>query len=89
MTTKATVKGLVLIPAPLRRRFGIQAGTSFDIREEKGRIVLQPITREFVRQVRGMLKGSGSFSHYLREKKRDLEREEKGIEHWNRRARSR
>ena len=89
MMTKATVKGQVLIPAALRRKLGIRAGTRFDVQEDNGRIVLQPITREFIRSLRGMLKGSRALEVLMEERKRDREREERDIEHWSRRTRSR
>lgn len=87
--TTATVKGQVVIPAPLRRKYGITAGTRVHVYEENGRIVLQPVTREFIRQVRGMLKGSGALQELMRERKREREKEERELEQRTRRARSR
>jgi AbrB family looped-hinge helix DNA binding protein len=67
-----TVKGQVVIPAPLRRRFGIKKGTLVSFVEEKGRIVIQPLTREFIRGLRGSLKGGPSvLDHLIQERKRD------------------
>lgn len=39
-----TVKGQVVIPAPLRRRLGIKRGTLVSFLEEDGHIVVQPVT---------------------------------------------
>jgi AbrB family looped-hinge helix DNA binding protein len=75
METHATVKGQVLIPVALRRKYGIKAGTRIHVYEENGRIILQPITREHIRRVRGMLKGSGALKALLAERKRDREME--------------
>ncbi|MDE3089537.1 MAG: AbrB/MazE/SpoVT family DNA-binding domain-containing protein [Chloroflexota bacterium] len=75
METHATVKGLVLIPAALRRRLGIKPGTRIHISEENGRLVLQPITRDHIHRVRGMFKGSGALKALMAERKRDRERE--------------
>jgi len=45
-----------VIPAELRRKHKIKAGTKVKIIEDQlGRIVLQPITDEFVDRVMGML----------------------------------
>ena len=55
--THATIKGQVVIPVTLRRKFGITAGTRIYIYEENGRIVLKPITRDSIRKLRGSLKG--------------------------------
>lgn len=73
MTTTATVKGQVLIPAALRRKYGIKAGTKLHVYEEGGRIVVQPVTREYIRQVRGMLKGSKALELLMEERRRETE----------------
>ena len=44
-----------MIPAELRRKHKIEAGTKVKILEDQfGRIVLQPITEEYIDRVRGM-----------------------------------
>jgi AbrB family looped-hinge helix DNA binding protein len=51
-----TSKGQLVIPAELRRKHGIQAGTKVKFLEDQfGRIVLQPITDEYIDRVRGFL----------------------------------
>jgi len=51
-----TSKGQLVIPAALRRKHGIQAGTKVKFLEDQfGRIVLQPITDEYIGRVRGLL----------------------------------
>jgi AbrB family looped-hinge helix DNA binding protein len=42
MQTKVSTKGQVVLPGPLRRRLGIQAGDPLDVNVESGRIVLTP-----------------------------------------------
>jgi AbrB family looped-hinge helix DNA binding protein len=42
MQTKVSTKGQVVLPGPLRRKLGIQAGDPLDINIEEGRIVLTP-----------------------------------------------
>jgi AbrB family looped-hinge helix DNA binding protein len=49
-------RGRVVIPAELRRKYGIEKGTRVHFREEEGRIILQPVTREYIRSFRGMFK---------------------------------
>jgi len=50
-----TSKGQLVIPAELRRKHKIEAGTKVKILEDQfGRIVLQPITEEYIDRVRGM-----------------------------------
>jgi len=65
-----TVKGQVVIPAALRRRLGIKRGTRVSFLEENGHIVIQPVTREFIRRLRGSLKGGPSPLERLIEERR-------------------
>ena len=51
-----TSKGQLVIPAELRRKHGIQAGTKVEFLEDRfGRIVLQPTTEEYVDRIMGCL----------------------------------
>ena len=59
-TSVVTTKGQLVIPARLRRRFGIKKGTRVTFVEDAGRIIVQPVTREFIRGLRGSLKGEPS-----------------------------
>ena len=71
-TGTVSVKGQVVIPAPLRRRLGIKRGTVVSFLEENGHIVVQPVTREFIRRLRGSLKGGPSpLEHLIEERRRD------------------
>jgi AbrB family looped-hinge helix DNA binding protein len=60
-----TSKGLVTIPSTLRQKFGIRKGTRVSMIEEGTRIVLQPLTREYIRGLRGSVKGEPSALKYL------------------------
>ena len=69
-----TTKGQLVIPSKLRRKYGIRKGTMVAIVEERGRIVLQPLTPEFIRGLRGSLKGEPSaFKALMDERKRERE----------------
>ncbi|HLI35057.1 MAG TPA: AbrB/MazE/SpoVT family DNA-binding domain-containing protein [Terriglobia bacterium] len=71
-TSIVTTKGQLVIPAGLRRRFGIKRGTRVTLMEDEGRIIIQPITREFIRGLRGSLKGEPSaLGVLLEERKRE------------------
>lgn len=71
-TSVVTTKGQLVIPARLRRRFGIKKGTTVTFAEDEGRIVMQPVTREFIRGLRGSLKGEPSaLATLLEERKRE------------------
>ena len=71
-TSVVTTKGQLVIPARLRRRFGIKKGTLVTFTEDDGRIIVQPVTREFIRGLRGSLKGEPSaLEILLDERKRE------------------
>ncbi len=51
-----TTKGQLIIPVKLRRKYAIREGTQVAFFEEENRLVLQPLTPEFVRSLRGSIK---------------------------------
>ena len=69
-TGVVTTKGQLVIPARLRRRFGIKKGTRVTFVEDWGRIIVQPVTREFIRGLRGSLTSEGSALDALIEERR-------------------
>lgn len=75
METYATVKGQIVIPSSIRRKFGIKEGTRIQIEldEKEQRILLTPITREYVHSLRGKYKGRGLLKALMAEKKRERE----------------
>jgi AbrB family looped-hinge helix DNA binding protein len=71
-TSVVTTKGQLVIPVRLRRRFGIKKGTLVSFAEDNGRIIVQPVTREFIRGLRGSLKGGPSaLDHLIKERTRE------------------
>jgi AbrB family looped-hinge helix DNA binding protein len=42
MQTTVSTKGQVVLPGPLRRKLGVQAGDAMDVSVEAGRIILMP-----------------------------------------------
>jgi AbrB family looped-hinge helix DNA binding protein len=71
-TSVVTTKGQLVIPARLRRRFGIKKGTRVTFVEDAGRIIVQPVTREFIQGLRGSLKGEPSaLTALFEERKRE------------------
>jgi AbrB family looped-hinge helix DNA binding protein len=56
MSATFTSKGQLVVPAELRRKHRIEAGTKVRFLEDQfGRIVLQPITEDYVDRVMGCL----------------------------------
>jgi AbrB family looped-hinge helix DNA binding protein len=75
-TASVTSKGQLVIPARLRRKYGIEPGTKVRFVERDHEILLQPVTKEYVRSVCGLLKSESSATQMLlRERARDKERE--------------
>jgi len=69
-----TTKGQLVIPSKLRRKYAIRKGTQVAFLEEQNRLVLQPLTPEFIRSLRGSLKGqSSALKLLLEDRKRERE----------------
>jgi AbrB family looped-hinge helix DNA binding protein len=62
-----TTKGQLVIPSKMRRKYGIRKGTRVAMIEEENRIILQPLTREYLRSLRGSFKGEPSALKFLKE----------------------
>jgi AbrB family looped-hinge helix DNA binding protein len=70
--SKVTQKGQIVIPSKLRKKLGIREGTPVTFLEEDDRLILQPLTKEYVSKLRGVLKGEPSpLKTLLQERKRD------------------
>jgi AbrB family looped-hinge helix DNA binding protein len=64
-----TVKGQIVIPSKLRRRFGIKKGTQVSLYEKDGEIVIKPITDEYIRNMAGITGTKGKLLEALKEDK--------------------
>ena len=65
-----TTKGQLVIPSKLRRKYSIRKGTQIAFVEEENRLILQPLTPEFIRNLRGSLKGEPSALKVLQEERK-------------------
>ncbi len=76
METTTTVKGQIVIPSLVRRKLGIKKGTriKIELHEKEQRIILKPITREYVHRLRGKYKGKGLMKALMAEKECERER---------------
>ena len=73
-----TTKGQLVVPASLRRKYGIKAGTKVRFVERNNEILFEPVTKEYIRSVCGMLKSETSVTkELLEERARDKEKEER------------
>ena len=75
MDSYMTVKGQIVIPAKIRRQFGIKEGTrvQVDVDEQGHRIILTPVTRDYIQNLRGKYKGKRLLTALAEEKKRERE----------------
>ena len=73
LETYTTVKGQIVIPAAVRRKLGIKEGTRIQIEvdEKNLAIILHPITREYIHNLRGSLKGGGALKILEEERRKE------------------
>jgi AbrB family looped-hinge helix DNA binding protein len=68
--TMASSKGQIVIPAALRQKLGIKAGTRLAVTRDEGRLILQPVTDDFIDSVMGSCKGEDSLVEVLQRERR-------------------
>ena len=62
MIAKATIKGQVVIPAELRKKYNIKKGSKVSIYEGEGNvIIIKPLPEDPIKASKGMLKGKTSL----------------------------
>lgn len=79
--TTVSSKGQVVIPAELREKFDLEKGTPAVWSEEKGRLVLTPITEQRLNEIVGFLKPRPGeptmFDELFAERERERQREKR------------
>jgi len=55
-------KGRVVIPASLRKKLGIKAGTRLAIHRDGNQLILYPVNDALIRKLRGSCKGKDSIA---------------------------
>ena len=72
-----TTRYRIVIPDRLRRKLGIKPGTKVCFIEDGSEILFQPLTKQYIRSICGMLKDTTSATaELLIERKKDQEREQ-------------
>jgi AbrB family looped-hinge helix DNA binding protein len=70
--SKATIKGQVIIPAEMRKKFNIKKGTRIAISEGAGNVILlKPLPDDPIEASRGILKGTRSLTKALLKERHD------------------
>ncbi len=62
---KVSPKGQIVIPAPIRKKYGIKPGSIMEITEGDDRIILKLAPKDPVEEAMGMLKGNISLTKEL------------------------
>jgi AbrB family looped-hinge helix DNA binding protein len=76
-----TSKGQIVVPARLRRRYGLKPGVKVYFIERKDEILFQPLTKEYIRSVHGRLTSKTSVTNeLLQEREKDKRHEEARLE---------
>ena len=70
-TVNFGTKGQVVIPRRLRREFEIEAGTRATVVSTPDGILLKPITRAYIKSLRGSLKGTGVMKAMMEDRRRE------------------
>lgn len=75
MGSYVSVKGQIVIPSRIRRKLGIKEGTrvQVDLDEQAHRIILTPVTSDYIQNLRGKHKGKHLLTALAAEKKRERE----------------
>ena len=82
-TAYVTTKGQLVIPVRIHRKLGIKSGTKVCFVERDNEILFQPITKEYIRSVCGMLKSRTSVTkELLNERKKDKSGEWHDVPTW-------
>ncbi len=72
-TVSFGTKGQVVIPRRLRKEFEIEDGTKATVVSTPEGILLKPITRSYIKSLRGSLKGTKAMETFMAERKRERE----------------
>jgi len=75
MKTSVTKRGQTVIPAPIRKKYGIDESVVLQWIDTGETIKVIPVPRDVVKALRGMAKGEGLLKRLLEERKADGVRE--------------
>jgi AbrB family looped-hinge helix DNA binding protein len=75
MNVKLSQKGWVVIPASMRKKYGLKPGANLQVVDYGGVLAIVPAFKDPVKQGAGMLKGKDSLTKVATEEhKRDIKR---------------
>jgi len=69
-TSVVTTKGQVVIPAKIRRKFGIKKGTRVAFIEQDKKLIIQPLDKNYFESLAGIIDTKGKILKSLMEDKK-------------------
>lgn len=69
-TSVVTVKGQIVVPCKIRKKFGIKKGTKIAFIEQQGKLIIQPLDKSYFESLAGMLGTEGDMLKSLMEDKK-------------------
>ena len=69
-TSVVTTKGQVVIPAKIRRKFGIKKGTRVAFIEQDKKLIIQPLDKNYFESLAGIIYTKGKILKSLMEDKK-------------------
>lgn len=84
MNVRLSQKGWIVIPAALRKKYGLKPGANLQVVDYGGVLSIIPAMRDPIKQGRGLLKDIPSLTEdLLKERAEELAREEARIKRFN------
>ncbi|MEO8398661.1 MAG: AbrB/MazE/SpoVT family DNA-binding domain-containing protein, partial [Ignavibacteriaceae bacterium] len=68
-TSVVTTKGQVVIPVKIRRKYGINNGIKIAFIEQGGKLIIQPLDKDYFNRLAGILDEKGKMLKSLMEDK--------------------
>jgi AbrB family looped-hinge helix DNA binding protein len=69
-TSVVTIKGQIVVPVKIRRKFGIKKGTKIAFIEQNGKLHIQPLDKNYFESIAGILGTDGDMLKGLMEDKK-------------------
>jgi AbrB family looped-hinge helix DNA binding protein len=70
-TSVVTAKGMITVPVGIRRKFGIKKGTKVAFIEQHGKLIMQPLNKDYFMKMAGILGTKGKLLKALLEQRQE------------------
>lgn len=73
-TSVVTIKGQIVVPSKIRNKYGMKKGTKVAFIEDDGKLIIQPLDKNYFENLAGMLGTDGDMlKSLIEDKKRERE----------------